>query len=166
MKTLFLITLLSLTSTFTFAQNPDSAKTMPEWALKKQDGTLVRSSDYHGKPLIMHFWATWCPYCKKLQPGLDRIAQKYQDKGLEVIAISFNEDESAQPQTHLKNRGLSLQTLVNGHELELNIYNDIGTPTTFFISSDGKILGSTTQSDPDDPQWEQVANYLTKSNQQ
>lgn len=162
MKTLFLITVLSLTSTFAFAQNPDAAKTMPEWALKKQDGTLVHSSDYHGKPLILHFWATWCPYCKKLQPGLDRIAQKYQHKGLEVIAISFNEDESAQPQTHLENRGLSLQTLVNGDELALNTFNVIGTPTTFFISRDGKILGSTMQSDPDDPQWEHVANVLTR----
>ena len=36
-------------------------------------GQLVKSSDFLGKPLVIHFWATWCPYCKKLQPGLDKL---------------------------------------------------------------------------------------------
>lgn len=142
------------------AAETQSNELMPAWQLKKQDGTIVKSSDYQGKPLILHFWATWCPYCKKLQPGLDKLSKQYQDQGLEVLGVSIQENVSAKPQTELEKRGLSLQTVVNGESLAFDVFDIKGTPTTIFIGPDGKILGSTMQSDPEDPQWETVAKYL------
>lgn len=142
------------------AQENSKPAQMPDWVLYKQDGTLVKSSDYTGKPLILHFWATWCPYCKRLQPGLDAIQKKYSEKGLHVLAVSLKEESGAKPQSELESRGLSLQTLVNGESLGIDQLNIDGTPTTLFIGPDGKILGSTMQSDPQDPKWEAVANYL------
>ncbi|MBT1063348.1 TlpA family protein disulfide reductase [Bowmanella sp. Y26] len=134
---------------------------MPKWELYTQDGKLVSSEQFAGKPLILHFWATWCPYCKRLQPGLDRLAELYADKGLQIVAVSLSEKTGAMPQTVLIERGLKLETLVNGDELGLNKLSITGTPTTVFISPDGKILGATMQSDPEDPQWNTVAEYLT-----
>ena len=71
-------------------------------------------ADYRGRPLVLHFWATWCPYCKKLQPGLDRLRQRHVEQDLMVLGISFREDEGAEPQAVLQQRGLGFSTLVAG----------------------------------------------------
>lgn len=153
---------LLLVAFFPLAQAQETEKLthMPEWVLKTQDGMEVNSMNYQGKPLILHFWATWCPYCKKLQPGLDRLQKEYGEQGLQVLAVSIREDEGATPQDVLKERGLSLKTVVEGDALAADMFKIAGTPTTYFIGPDGKILGSTMQSDPNDPQWDTVAKYL------
>lgn len=134
------------------------------WELSTQSGETVSWQQLHGKPLILHFWATWCPYCKKLQPGLDRLYKKYQSQGLQLVAISFREDPGALPQDVLDARGHSFQTLVNGDSVARDVYDVSGTPTTIFIKANGEILGVTRSSDPDDPRLEQaiqlmMANY-------
>lgn len=160
MKQLVFSIVFALFSQAVIAQQADETQVMPEWQLLTQDGSVVRSDDFAGKPLVLHFWATWCPYCKRLQPGLDKLQQDYASKGLSVLAVSLQEKPGAQPQTELEHRGLTLKTVVNGESLGLGHFAIRGTPTTVFIAPDGKILGSTMQSDPQDPQWKAVAEYL------
>lgn len=152
--------------TFTFAQ--EQAKTeelsmMPQWQLYNEAGQLVKSSDFLGKPLVIHFWATWCPYCKKLQPGLDRLYKKYQADGLQMIAVSIREDEGAKPQKELDSRGMSFKTLIKGNEMARNLFDVSGTPTTVFIDKAGHIVISTSISDPDDPRLEKTVKYIVEN---
>ena len=42
----------------------------PNWQLQTQAGKNISLAYYQGQPVILHFWATWCSYCKKLQPKL------------------------------------------------------------------------------------------------
>jgi thiol-disulfide isomerase/thioredoxin len=135
-------------------------KLMPEWRLFTQSGEEVKSSDYAGKPLILSFWATWCPHCKVLHPGLERLRQTYESQGLEFLLVSARENEGADPQGSLDERGIKIKTVVEGEELAIEGFNIIGTPTTFFIAPNGVILGSTMDSNPDDPRFIQVADYL------
>lgn len=141
-------------------QESEPAKKMPEWVLKTQNGEEVRSSDYNGKPLILSFWATWCPHCKVLHPGLEKLRQTYEEQGLEFLLVSARENEGADPQGSLDERGIKIKTVVEGEELAIEGFNIIGTPTTFFIAPNGTILGSTMDSNPDDPRFVQVAEYL------
>lgn len=82
-----------------------------------------------GKPLILHFWATWCPYCKKLQPGLEKVHTKYASQGLQLIGVSFREDPGTFPQTVLEERGHQFTTLVEGEEVA-KLFGVSVTPTT------------------------------------
>lgn len=132
----------------------------PQWQLYNEVGDLVKSSDYAGKPLIIHFWATWCPYCKKLQPGLDKLYKKYQADGLQLIAISFREDEGVTPQAVLEERGMSFSTVVNGDRVAQNLFGVKGTPTTIFIDKNGRIITSSRVSDPDDPRLEKIIKVM------
>lgn len=132
----------------------------PQWELYDETNHLFKSSDYAGKPLIIHFWATWCPYCKKLQPGLERLHEKYAEDGLQMISISFWEDEGATPQSVLNDRGLSMKTLVNGDKVAKELFHVKGTPTTFFIDAKGNIIAKTRISDPDDPRLEKVVRII------
>lgn len=143
------------------AQQAESfSELAPQWELYDETNKLTRSSDFEGKPLIIHFWATWCPYCKKLQPGLDSLYKKYQSQGLEMIAISFWEDEGATPQASLIQRGHSFKTLVNGDHVAKQLFAVKGTPTTVFISKDGSILATTRISDPNDPRLEKIIKQM------
>lgn len=132
----------------------------PNWQLQDEAGHLIQASDFKGKPLIIHFWATWCPYCKKLQPGLNHLYLKYQNEGLQLIAISFNEDEGAKPQAVLDARGLSFQTAIEGDKVARDLFAVSGTPTTVFINNKGQIVAKTMLSDPNDPRLEQAVKLI------
>ena len=128
----------------------------PQFVLPAADGTLVSLKEFRGKPLVLHFWATWCPYCKKVQPGLQALADANAEHGLVVIGISFREDPGTQPQAVLEARGINIRTLVDGDETAA-MYGVKGTPTTFFINRKGVIVGKTHTSMPDDPVLQSLA---------
>jgi thiol-disulfide isomerase/thioredoxin len=133
--------------------NKSLAEQAPNFTLKTGAGQLVSLKEYKGKPLVIHFWATWCPYCKKLQPGLDKLYLKYKEQGMEMIAISFWEEDGATPQAELKSRGMHFNTLVLGEKIA-KLYKVSGTPTTFFIKKNGEILWRTSDSNPNNPKLE------------
>jgi len=121
----------------------------PDFVLEDAAGELVSLKDFHGKPLVLHFWASWCPYCEKLQPGLQALADARAAQGLVLLGISFREDEKVAPQAVLESRGLRFKTLVDGDEVA-DMYGVRGTPTTVFIDRDGRVVGMTHSSDPAD----------------
>ncbi len=137
------------------------AETAPSFTLLDAQGVQVSLSDFRGKPLVLHFWATWCPYCKKLQPGLERLARAHASSGLVVLGISFREDEGAQPQAVLRERGLTFATLLAGEQVA-QAYGVRGTPTTFFIDRKGAIVAMTQTSGPDDPVLQRHAALISR----
>tara|TARA_R110001583_G_scaffold1152_15_gene9590 strand:- start:13 stop:513 length:501 start_codon:yes stop_codon:yes gene_type:complete len=155
------ITLITIGLMSTFSANSADYPTAPAWQLKTQAGKAISLSDYHGKPVILHFWATWCPYCKKLQPKLVELVQKYKESGIEIVAISFNEDEGAQPQDEIQARGYDFITAVNGEPV-VKLYGVRGTPTTFFINRQGKAIYKSTSSDISNPKLELAVKEIIK----
>ncbi|MBL4823559.1 MAG: TlpA family protein disulfide reductase [Colwellia sp.] len=135
--------------------------TTPPWQLSTQAGKSISLSDYQGKPVILHFWATWCPYCKKLQPKLVELENKYQSSGLKIVSISFNEDDGATPQDEINKRGYDFITAVKG-ELVAKRYGVRGTPTTFFINRQGKVIYKSTSSNVNNPKFELAVQEIIK----
>ncbi|MCY7296120.1 TlpA family protein disulfide reductase [Alteromonas sp. a30] len=133
---------------------------MPEWELKTADGEVVKSTDLLGKPVILHFWATWCPYCKRLQPAFDRLNEKYKDQGLQIWAVSFSEKEGAKPQEMLNERGHTFKTLVDGDRVAIGQFQVNATPTTYFFYADGSMMGMTQSSDPENPGLDKAVEHM------
>ncbi len=131
------------------------------WQLTTQDGNVISLAQYKNKPVILHFWATWCPYCKKLQPTLVALQKKYQKQGVELISISFNEDEGALPQDEINRRGYSFLTAVMGESVA-KLYGVRGTPTTFFINRKNVIIFKTSSSDKTDPRFDLALQEIIK----
>lgn len=140
------------------------ARPAPQWELKDAGGNTVRLSDFRGNPLVLHFWATWCPFCKKLQPGLDRLYLQYREEGVQLIGISFREDEGSEPRKVLDARGLHFKTLVDGDEVARR-YDVKGTPTTMVIDGKGNIVFTTNTSDPEDGRLESAVKSLLAQEQ-
>lgn len=158
-KAVFALTTI-LIITFSAVTNAEPNKTH-DWQLSTQSGGTIKSGDYKGQPVILHFWATWCPYCKKLQPKLVEMQKKYQDHGVQLVGISFNEDPGATPQDVLNNRGHNITTAVDGDKIA-EMYGVVGTPTTFYINKKGNIIFKSTSSDVSDPRIELAVKEIIK----
>jgi peroxiredoxin len=119
----------------------------PDWSVKLSDGRKVSAADYDGKVLIVDFWATWCPPCRKEIPGFIKLQKEYGDKGLVIVGFSMDND----PETHdrwIKEQGLNyLSIYANTDEGKAvvdqfqKVIGEIsGIPTTLVIDRKGKIV--------------------------
>ena len=161
MKQLFITITLILLSFTAYAQDTSSEATYPKLPtlnLQMADGSPLNTQDLLGQPYVLHFWATWCPYCKKLQPAL----QKIDDMGLKVIAVSFKEDDDATPAKALSERGYTFKTAVKADAIaqQLGIR---GTPTTLLVNKEGNVIWLTNTSNPEDPNLHLKARTLLHS---
>lgn len=59
-----------------------TGKPAPDVQLKSPDGTVTTLASFHGKPVFVEFWATWCTPCVELMPGLAKLHAETADKGL------------------------------------------------------------------------------------
>ena len=144
-----------------FAAVPAWSESAPEFALKDSAGNTVSLEDFKGKPLVLHFWVSWCPYCKKVQPGLERLVGDNTQHDLKLLGISFREDEGVVPQDVLTQRGHTFKTLVFGDDIA-RAYGVKGTPTTFFISRNGELVSVTNTSDPNSPELARMAAAIVR----
>jgi thiol-disulfide isomerase/thioredoxin len=163
-KTISLIILVSALFSAVLFSTTASANELPlapNWQLKTQAGDDISLADFKGKPVILHFWATWCPYCKKLQPELVRLQKQYQESDVEIVAISFNEDEGALPQDELASRGYSFKTAIDGEKVAAQ-YDVRGTPTTYFLNRSGEVIFKSTSSDITDPRLDLALKEIIK----
>ena len=65
----------------------------PDFELLDTDGNRHRLSDYRGRPVIINFWATWCPPCREEIPSMNRAWQRLVEEDVAMLAINMGEDE-------------------------------------------------------------------------
>ena len=64
----------------------------PAFSVRDLDGRLHTLESYAGEILVLHFWATWCPYCRGEIPKLRQIHETFRDQGVRIIAVSVDQD--------------------------------------------------------------------------
>jgi thiol-disulfide isomerase/thioredoxin len=63
-----------------------------DFRLPDLDGKPHQLSDYRGKVVLVNFWATWCPPCRREMPSMERLAQRLKDQPFVILAINQQED--------------------------------------------------------------------------
>ena len=117
----------------------------PDFISKDVNGNTVRLSDYKGKVVLVDFWATWCPPCRELTPVLNKIYEKYNDKGFVVLALTPEENTNI-IKSYIKENNVIYPVLITDMETTRQ-YGVISIPASFLISRDGRVaekhLGAT-----------------------
>ena len=68
---------------------PPNAVKAPDFTLVSLECDMFTLSDLRGKVILLNFWATWCYPCKIEIPDLNKLQEKYQDKGFDVVGITL-----------------------------------------------------------------------------
>jgi thiol-disulfide isomerase/thioredoxin len=129
----FLATVMCLTQTELRAAEPTVGEAPPEI---KIDEWLSAKPEMAGKPVLLEFWATWCPPCRKSIPHLNELEGKYKDKGLVIVGVS--DEDAAAVKEFQKGTPMNYP---NGLSKDLvQKYGVNGIPHAFLIGKDGKLL--------------------------
>lgn len=70
---------------------PEIGRAGPDFVLERPGGGTLRLSDLQGQPIILNFWATWCPPCRAEMPELVAAYTQYRDQGLEIVGVNLQE---------------------------------------------------------------------------
>ena len=131
-----------------FSQSPAVGSQAPDFSLQLQENgkatdKTVNLASYKGKVLFLHFWATWCPPCKKELPHMEKLAKKIVSLGekakMDFLAVCISDSQQALTSFIQKN-GYTFTSALDEPGKVAMAYGIQGVPTSILISPDGKIL--------------------------
>jgi thiol-disulfide isomerase/thioredoxin len=110
---------------------------LPSLSVKTIKGKDIDLKSFQGKPILIHFWATWCPVCKMETANIERVSKKYQ-----VISIAVNSGDDESIKAFMREQDAGFQ-VINDTEGELSRQFSVEVfPTTFIYDGSGKLLFS------------------------
>lgn len=145
---LILIALASAVAAFFIpAQRNDaaglSAGALYAVALADPRGEIRSLSEWHGKPLIVNFWATWCAPCREEIPHLNAAFDRYESRGLAVLGIALDSPEKVRPFAAEFKMGYPILIDEQGMELSQRMGNRMRVlPFTAFVDRSGRIAST------------------------
>lgn len=116
--------------------NAQSTNMAPDWSLVSAQGETIRLKDeVRQQPVILLFWATWCPYCKALMPHLQSLRLEHGER-IEILAVNFRDD--GDPIEFVRSAGYDFTVLPDGDAVAA-AYNVYGTPGVIIVDQDQNI---------------------------
>lgn len=117
-------------------------KSAPDFTIPDMNGENFQLSKQIGdKILLVNFWATWCMPCREEMKKLQKILDKYQEKGLEIICISVDDPKTvSKVKSFIKSNRYSFNVLLDTNNNVMRLYQVTNPPYTFLINKKGEIV--------------------------
>jgi peroxiredoxin len=109
-----------------------------DFKLADLNGTRWELRGLRGKVVLVNFWATWCPPCRKEMPDLDTLYQRFQAQGFEVLGITDEDASTVAP--FIGARHVSYPILLDPGRKVGDLYQVPGIPMSFVYDRDGKLV--------------------------
>ncbi len=103
-----------------------------------QDGQSVDLSTLRGEPVLVHFWATWCPVCKLEQQAIHSIARDHR-----VVTVAMQSGDAAQIRRFMAEQGLGFPAVTDAYGELASLWGVSAVPATFVLDGAGRIAYST-----------------------
>ena len=136
---------------------PKIGERAPEFTLTDAERT-VSLAQLRGKPVLLNFWATWCPPCIEEMPSLVQLQKAMGDK-VTILAVSEDADDAAYKQ-FVRDHNIDLLTVRDPKNTANTLYGTFKFPETYVIDKDGvirrKFIGAADWTSPE------MVDYLNK----
>lgn len=123
---------------FACADDPDPSS--PAWKGTDFSGAEIDfPAVLQGRPTVMVFWATWCPYCQAFMPYLGEIQSDYGEDQINILTIDVFEDGELDPAAYIESLGFPMIAVADGDAIA-EIYSVRGTPGLMIVDGQGNLV--------------------------
>jgi cytochrome c biogenesis protein CcmG/thiol:disulfide interchange protein DsbE len=119
--------------------SPLIGRTAPNFTLPQLDGPPVTLSKLRGQIVVINFWASWCTECQVEQAALDQMWQRFQDSGVVVIGINF-QDTADSARSYVSTADVTYPVVEDTDSSTALAYGLRGVPETFVVNQSGRIV--------------------------
>jgi len=148
---ILLAILLALSGCYSGTRPPRIGMAAPDFTVRDSSRT-VTLSQFKGQVVVLNFWATWCPPCIEEMPSLVQMQQRMKDKGVTVLAVSVDVDNSSY-QRFLRDHGVNLLSVRDADQKSNSLYGTFKFPETYVIDRNGvvrrKFIGAVDWTEPE-----------------
>lgn len=120
-----------------YFKRPSKGDVAPAFSLTEISGQNISLEKNRGKTVLLHFWATWCNTCRYELPAIERLNERFKDRGLAVISVLVDENDASGVKQFFK---ITFPVLIDPEGLIADEYMVYGVPESFIIGPDGIIL--------------------------
>jgi len=117
----------------------DERRQQANFTLTDLQGKSWTLKDLKGKVVLVNFWATWCPPCRKEMPDLEALYNRFKGQGFVILAISEDEETNKVP-PFIAERKISYPILLDPGQKVNNLFQVDGIPKSFVYDRDGKLV--------------------------
>ena len=131
----FAVMLFVISNILSYLRSPElTSSRLPTIEAMLVDGTVFSSREREGKPLVVHFWATWCPACRAEASNIEAISEEY-----EVLTIAVNSGSDDTLRSYLSENGYRFRVLNDRAGEWAGRFHVEVFPTTFIFDSKGEL---------------------------
>jgi thiol-disulfide isomerase/thioredoxin len=107
--------------------------------VRLHDGRTLRAADLNGRAVVVEFWATWCPFCKKQNPHLQRLHEKHGGRDLVILTFSIDK-EPGEVAAYMKQHGYTFAAAMAGPQSAQWFPKRRGLPVVYVVDPSGRIV--------------------------
>ena len=124
------------------AENGETAAdTAPDFAMLDMEGNEVKLSDFFGTPIVLNFWASWCPPCKAELPDFEEACKRYEGKvTFLMVNLTDGQRETVEvAKSYIASQGYTFPVYFDTNYEAAYVYGVSSIPQTYFINTDGSL---------------------------
>jgi len=119
--------------------SPLVGRAAPNFTLPQLGGPPVTLAKLRGQIVVINFWASWCTECQVEQAALDQTWQQFQDSGVVVIGVNFQDTVDA-ARSYVRTDGVTYPVVEDAGSKTALAYGLRGVPETFMVNRSGRIV--------------------------
>jgi thiol-disulfide isomerase/thioredoxin len=117
------------------------AKPASDFTLPDLDGKPVKLSDYRGKVVLVNFWATWCPPCRREMPSMERLSQRLKGQPFVILAVNQQEEvDQVFAFTGQLDPAPTFPILFDRNSTVSHAWGVLGLPSSFIVDKQGRVV--------------------------